>query len=52
MRKKVLLLIIVLQKVKLIGKLIPAGTGMNIYKNIKINTEIEKQEIPEQNLVS
>ena len=36
----------------IIGKLIPAGTGMNIYKNIKINTEIEKQEIPEQNLVS
>ncbi len=27
----------------IIGKLIPAGTGMNIYKNIKINTEIEKE---------
>lgn len=26
----------------IIGKLIPAGTGMNVYKNIKINTEIEK----------
>ena len=25
----------------IIGKLIPAGTGMNIYKNTKINTEIE-----------
>lgn len=29
----------------IIGKLIPAGTGMNIYKNIKINTE--KEEKPE-----
>ncbi len=28
----------------IIGKLIPAGTGMNIYKNIKINTEVEKEE--------
>ncbi len=26
----------------IIGKLIPAGTGMNIYKNIRINTEIEE----------
>ena len=25
----------------IIGKLIPAGTGMNVYKNTKINTEIE-----------
>ena len=25
----------------IIGKLIPAGTGMNMYKNTKINTEIE-----------
>ena len=25
----------------IIGKLIPAGTGMNIYKNVKINTEVE-----------
>ena len=25
----------------IIGKLIPAGTGMNQYKNIKINTEVE-----------
>lgn len=29
----------------IIGKLIPAGTGMNKYKSIKINTE--KEEIPE-----
>lgn len=28
----------------IIGKLIPAGTGMNIYKNIKINTECEEEE--------
>ena len=28
----------------IIGKLIPAGTGMNMYKNIKINTEVEKNE--------
>ena len=27
----------------IIGKLIPAGTGMNIYKNIKINTEKEEE---------
>lgn len=26
----------------IIGKLIPAGTGMNVYKNIKINTEKEE----------
>ena len=26
----------------IIGKLIPAGTGMNIYKNIRINTENKK----------
>ena len=33
----------------IIGKLIPAGTGMNKYKSIKINTEIEeKPEIIEQ----
>ncbi len=38
----------------IIGKLIPAGTGMSIYKNIKINTEqednqedSEEQETPE-----
>ena len=28
----------------IIGKLIPAGTGMNMYKNTKISTEIEKEE--------
>ena len=28
----------------IIGKLIPAGTGMNVYKNIKINTEEELVE--------
>ncbi len=32
----------------IIGKLIPAGTGMNVYKNIKINTEIE-QNIEDEN---
>ncbi len=31
----------------IIGKLIPAGTGMSVYKNIRINTE--KEEIPEEN---
>ncbi len=34
----------------IIGKLIPAGTGMNVYKNIKINTEIEP-EVAEQEIV-
>ena len=32
----------------IIGKLIPAGTGMNKYKSIKINTELQQEEIPEQ----
>ena len=37
----------------IIGKLIPAGTGMNAYKNIHINTEdVEesgnKEEVPEE----
>ncbi len=32
----------------IIGKLIPAGTGMNIYKNIKINTEVEENESEEK----
>ena len=32
----------------IIGKLIPAGTGMNMYKNIKINTEIEKETETEE----
>ena len=34
----------------IIGKLIPAGTGMNAYKNIKINTEIENAENSENEL--
>ena len=33
----------------IIGKLIPAGTGMNKYKSIKINTEQSQEEVnPEQ----
>ena len=32
----------------IIGKLIPAGTGMNIYKNIKINTEEVQEEEQEE----
>ena len=40
----------------IIGKLIPAGTGMGIYKNTKINTEIENTiedaaKTPETNIV-
>ena len=31
----------------IIGKLIPAGTGLKKYKNLKINTEIQKSE-PEE----
>jgi DNA-directed RNA polymerase subunit beta' len=31
----------------IIGKLIPAGTGMARYRNIKIETEEEQQEVPE-----
>ena len=34
----------------IIGKLIPAGTGMNAYKNIKINTEIENAQNSENEL--
>ena len=34
----------------IIGKLIPAGTGMNAYKNIKINTEIEYAQNSENEL--
>ena len=30
----------------IIGKLIPAGTGMAAYKNIHINTEVEEKEEP------
>ena len=32
----------------IIGKLIPAGTGMNVYKNVKINTEKEEEETSEK----
>ena len=32
----------------IIGKLIPAGTGMNIYKNIRINTEEDENEEEKQ----
>ena len=37
----------------IIGKLIPAGTGMARYKNVKINTEIEETvpQNPETDLV-
>ena len=28
----------------IIGKLIPAGTGMQVYQNTKIDTEIEQEE--------
>ena len=40
----------------IIGKLIPAGTGMNMYKSTKINTEIENTiedaaKTPETNIV-
>ena len=40
----------------IIGKLIPAGTGMNMYKSTKINTEIENTiedaaKTPETNMV-
>ncbi len=31
----------------IIGKLIPAGTGMNVYKNLKINTEKPKEDFKE-----
>ena len=31
----------------IIGKLIPAGTGMERYKNTHINTEIEQEETAE-----
>ena len=35
----------------IIGKLIPAGTGMSRYKSVKLNTdsEIEKKELPIDN---
>ena len=29
----------------IIGKLIPAGTGLNVYKNIHINTEKEPEKV-------
>ncbi len=31
----------------IIGKLIPAGTGLKKYKNLKINTEVKKEETEE-----
>ena len=31
----------------IIGKLIPAGTGMKKYQDIKINTEVEAERIKE-----
>ena len=31
----------------IIGKLIPAGTGLKKYKNLKINTDFIKKEEPE-----
>ena len=32
----------------IIGKLIPAGTGLKKYKNLKINTEVKKEEASEK----
>ena len=32
----------------ILGKLIPAGTGMKQYKDIRINTEVELQEETEE----
>ena len=48
--------IIGLKENVIIRKLITAGTGMNIYKNTKINTEIENTiedaaNTPETNMV-
>ena len=31
----------------IIGKLIPAGTGMQTYRNVKINTEKQEEETGE-----
>ena len=36
----------------IIGKLIPAGTGMSIYKNITINTEQKQEEENNENVVN
>ena len=36
----------------IIGKLIPAGTGLNMYKNIHINTEQNQESVPENVEVS
>ena len=33
----------------IIGKLIPAGTGLNVYKNIHINTEKDQEPVTEAN---
>ncbi len=32
----------------IIGKLIPAGTGMEKYQKIKISTEVEEEQVPEE----
>ena len=39
--------LLVLKENVIIGKLIPAGTGLKKYKNLKINTEVKKEE-PEE----
>ena len=38
----------------IIGKLIPAGTGMNVYKNIRINTEetLEEEVVEEKETIT
>ena len=33
----------------IIGKLIPAGTGLKKYKNLKINTEVKPKETEREN---
>lgn len=32
----------------IIGKLIPAGTGMKKYSNIKLDTDFDEEEVPEE----
>ena len=32
----------------IIGKHIPAGTGMRKYRDVKLDTELEKEEFPEE----
>ena len=31
----------------ILGKLIPAGTGMKRYRNVKLNTEVSEEEVSE-----